>query len=103
MNRVKITIDNYGLKSMNNNKEISFKSIFTKKAMNMRENKELGRSFKTDGYQVILQYIDIKVEKQTGSLEAARKRIWFDTKIYKKLIQWREKGRKDKLTPDLRS
>ena len=31
MGRVKITIDNYGVKSMNNNNEISFKSIFTEK------------------------------------------------------------------------
>ena len=84
MKRVNITIDKYGLKSMNSNKDISFKSIYTEKAMKMRENKEIGRSFKTDSCQAILQYIDINIVKQTGSVEAARKKQCLTPKYIRK-------------------
>ena len=92
MKRVKITIDSYGLKSFNNNKEISFKSLFTEKAMYLRKNKEIGRSFQMDGCQAIIQYLDVVIITQTGSVEAARKRIPFDRKILTKMNQSRQEG-----------
>ena len=92
MKRVKITIDSYGLKSFNNNKEISFKSLFAEKAMYLRKNKEIGRSFQMDGCQAIIQYLDVVIITQTGSVEAARKRIAFDRKILTKMNQSRQEG-----------
>ena len=92
MKRAKITIDNYGLKSMNDNKEISFESLFAEKAMNLRKNKEIGRSFPKDGCQAILQYLDVVTITQKGSVEAAGKRIAFDRKISTNMNQWRQEG-----------
>ena len=82
MKRVKITIDNTCLKHLNNGIEISFNSLFSQKAINMRKNKEIGRSFQTDGCQAILQYIDIVTVPQKGSQKAANKRIDFDANAY---------------------
>ena len=60
--------------------------------MKLRKNKEIGRSFQTDGCQAIIQYLDVVIITQTGSVEAARKRIPFDRKILTKMNQSRQEG-----------
>ena len=55
---------------MNNNEKVCFKLLFTEKSLKIRENKEILRSFETDGHQgIILKYIDINIVKQNGSVE----------------------------------
>ena len=59
------TIILYGTLMKNNNK-ISFKSLFTEKAINLTNNKEIRWSSKIDGIQVVHQYVAIVTIKQTG-------------------------------------
>ena len=60
--------------------------------MNIQKNKEMGRSFQTDGCQVIIQYLDVVTITQKGSVEVARKRTAFYRKILTKMNQWHQEG-----------
>ena len=83
-----ITIDALGIKNMNTNKSLAMSDLL-KNPERLGRNKEFGRSFKTDGTQVILQFIKIIKVNRIGTKEEARKRINADAETMAKLNQWR--------------
>ena len=83
-----ITIDALGIKNMNTNKSLAMSDLL-KNPERLGRNKEFGRSFKTDGTQVILQFIKIIKVNRIGTKEEARKRINTDAETMAKLNNWR--------------
>ena len=88
MNPCFITLDALGLKQLNINKETSVSELI-KKAKKMWPHKELGRSFKTDGTQSIIQYIKIFAVEMNGTKKQAKLRTDSDNETLSKLEKWR--------------
>ena len=77
--------DNLGVKKMNNNKEISFKSLFTGNTISLRKDKEISQTFQTDGCEAFIKYLDLVTITKRGSVKPARKIIAFHTQIRMKM------------------
>ena len=89
-----ITLDALGLKNLNKNSPVKITDVI-KKAEKLCPNKELGRSFKTDGTQAIVQFIQVVPVSQKGDA----KREEDDKKKMRDLECWRLE--KEKSRPKL--
>ena len=83
-----ITLDALGIKNLNRGKSLAMSDLL-KNPDRLCRNKEVGRSFKTDGTQVGLQFIKLIKVKRIGTKEVARKRRNADAETMAKLNNWR--------------
>ena len=79
-----ITLDAQGLKNLNKGSPLNITDVI-KKAEKLCPNKELGRSFKTDGTQAIVQFIQVVPVSQKGY----RQRLEEDRERMRALESWR--------------